>query len=151
MASSSPRESLKRHLHTQDSGCDTPATCTCAKATKRTKRSKPEGVLKTSPCRSPHLSSKAITSYKKTYKGGGELDWHFEVFKATQAHADATRVLYAGSEKHVTASMIWRHVHYVDLNKKMSDILLDMKLHQYVREHCVYPDADNSSITFSTE
>lgn len=96
------------------------------------KKQKTTGISNGSPMKkSAHLSH-----VLRVYKGLD--DWHLPIFRQTKLHTGATKVLYPGSDKHVTASLIFPDVLYVDFNKKMKPIFEDPAVLQWVADHKEY-------------
>ncbi|XP_060592466.1 uncharacterized protein LOC132747163 [Ruditapes philippinarum] len=79
-----------------------------------------------------------LTWFLKIYKGLD--DWHLSIFKATQQCTKAKTVLYPGSDKHLTASLCFPDVTYVDCNKKLEPIFNDDKVLGWVHENKLYSE-----------
>ena len=85
--------------------------------------------------------------YHKGYKGGAENDLHWDVFQKAQRFTEARRVLYPGCYRHLTTSLIFPDVTYVDYEKSVAPLYAvdddDNAVRAYVNQHKVY-DEDSS-------
>lgn len=90
------------------------------------------------------LSQKELNLYKKSYKGGGRKDIHFAIFEGVktwitkETNDTVYRVLYPGCHRHLTASLIFPHVDYVDYDKKVAALYHDAAAAQYVETNKIY-------------
>ena len=100
----------------------------------------------------PHLSK-----LLKVYKGTD--DWHMPIFrnvreyiaKQQQGHDDdghqssstSIRTLYPGSSRHITASLVFDDVTYVDCDTKVRDFFGDSRVLEWVGEHKEYEAESN--------
>lgn len=73
-------------------------------------------------------------------------DWHIAIFKEVLNFTKAQHVLYPGSDKHITASLYFPSVVYVDINKKVEGIFHDEQVLAWVDENKNY--SQNTKITF---
>lgn len=83
-------------------------------------------------------SSANFTWFLKIYKGMN--DWHIPIFRETVQYTKAMHVLYAGCDKHITPSLFFQSVVYVDCNKKLEGVFQDENVLQWVTEKKVYSD-----------
>jgi hypothetical protein len=84
------------------------------------------------------MPSKALSEYLSYYKGSN--DWHLKAFRLINDNFLPKRVLYPGSWIHITPSLVFSHVLYVDLFSKMETIFTDSELLEYVENHKEYQD-----------
>ena len=103
------------------------------------KREDGAGALKTKK------GSASLTAYFKSYKGGLG-DFHIPVFRALKNFTSAKKLLYPGCHRHVTASLIFSDVVYVDNYSKVAQLFSDEKVLQFVKENKEYEET--SSIKF---
>ncbi|CAN0380879.1 unnamed protein product [Ectocarpus fasciculatus] len=80
----------------------------------------------------------ALTAYKRSYKGGGASDFHFPIFQAAAELTDCKSVLYAGSHRHLTMSLAFPDVLYVDSDERVGDVFASTKAAEYVSENKTY-------------
>jgi hypothetical protein len=83
------------------------------------------------------MPSKVLNDYLSYY---GTNDWHLPAFRLIKKKFSSKKVLYPGSWIHVTPSLVFSHVVYVDLFSKMEKIFSDSELLQYVENHREYQD-----------
>ncbi|XP_053382989.1 uncharacterized protein LOC123539599 [Mercenaria mercenaria] len=76
--------------------------------------------------------------FLKVYKGLD--DWHIPIFQATQQYTKAKHVLYPGCDKHLTASLCFPLVVYVDVNKKLKPVFNDDSVLEWVKENKMYSE-----------
>ena len=89
--------------------------------------------------------SAELTAYFKTYKGGlGDI--HIPVFRALKKFTAARKVLYPGCHRHITASLFFESVVYVDNYVKIRGTFSDEKVLDFVKENKEY--TENPDITF---
>lgn len=79
------------------------------------------------------MPSKALTDYLSHY--GGTSDWHLQAFRLINKKFSPRRVLYPGSWIHLTPSLVFPHVVYVDSFSKMKKAFNDSDLLQYIEKH----------------
>ncbi|XP_057309442.1 uncharacterized protein LOC130647559 [Hydractinia symbiolongicarpus] len=85
----------------------------------------------------PKISSKELNLYFKSYKGGLG-DFHIPIFKSVNDIAKPTKVLYPGCHRHITASLIFEDVVYVDNYSKVQTLYDDPKALAWIDEHKEY-------------
>jgi len=112
---------------------------TAAKSPKRIKKSadaKKQPTSKTAATKARQGSAE-LTAYFKTYKGGlGDI--HIPVFRALKKFTSATNVLYPGCHRHITASLFFESVVYVDSYPKIKGTYSDDKVLDFVKENKDY-------------
>lgn len=79
------------------------------------------------------LRSAALTAYRRSYEKKGQPDAHQAVF-ASLPVATPKRVLYPGCHRHITASLCFSHVEYIDCDEKVSDVYKDEVVCQWVMQ-----------------
>ena len=89
--------------------------------------------------------SAELTAYFKSYKGGLG-DFHIPIFRSLKKIASPTKVLYPGCHRHVTASLIFQNVVYVDNYAKMNATYSDEKVVEFINENKEY--AETPEINF---
>lgn len=82
--------------------------------------------------------SAELSAYFRSYKGGLG-DFHLPVFRALKKFTSATKLLYPGCHRHITASLVFPHVLYVDNYAKIKSIFSDEKVMAFIRENKEYP------------
>lgn len=82
--------------------------------------------------------SASLTWFLKVYKGLN--DWHLPIFEAVEAFIRPNKVLYPGSDKHLTASLLFRNVVYVDFNQKLQPVFKDPNVIDWIKENKKYTD-----------
>ena len=90
------------------------------------------------------LKSKNLTWFLKIYKG--LEDWHLPIFRDTRSFTRASHVLYPGSDKHLTASLVFPSVIYVDYNKNVEPVFHDSAVTQWINDNKDYDK--NTDVTF---
>lgn len=90
------------------------------------------------------IPSKALNDYLLHY--GGVKDCHLPAFRIIKTKFPSRKVLYAGSWIHLTPSLVFSNVVYVDNYAKMGKAFNDSKLLQYIKDHAEY--AENPEIKF---
>lgn len=89
----------------------------------------------------PSLTGAAsLTAYKRTYKGGGAADFHFPIFQAAAELTNCKSVLYAGSHRHLTMSLAFPDVLYVDTDERVGDVFASESAAEYVSENKTYQE-----------
>ena len=76
-----------------------------------------------------------FTNYKK-----GTGDFHWPIFTALQKIVKAKYVLYPGCHRHVTASLMFPNVVYVDNYSKVEGVFTDQKVLEWINENKEYTD-----------
>lgn len=79
----------------------------------------------------PHL-----TKFLQVYKG--LEDWMLPIFRNVQAKYHPNVVLYPGSSRHITASLIFDNVTYIDMDKKVGEFFQDDRVREWVSTHKEY-------------
>ena len=83
--------------------------------------------------------SAALSAYFKTYKGGLG-DFHIPIFRALKKATSAETLLYPGCHRHITASLFFKNVVYVDNYAKIGPVFTDEKVMQFVKENKEFPE-----------
>lgn len=65
-------------------------------------------------------------------------DWHIPIFREVEHLTKAKHVLYPGCDKHVTASLFFPSVVYVDCNKKVEAVFKDEQVLEWVTVNKAY-------------
>ncbi|PAA80586.1 hypothetical protein BOX15_Mlig010969g1 [Macrostomum lignano] len=82
-------------------------------------------------------SVKHLSHFLRIYKG--LEDWHIPIFAAVkQFCGNIATVMYPGCDKHLTASLIFDNVTYIDLNSKMLPFFNDPAIHSWIEENKQY-------------
>ena len=84
------------------------------------------------------MPSKALNDYLSHY--GGVKDWHLPAFRLIKTKFLPRKVLYAGSWIHLTPSLVFSDVVYVDNFSKMEKAFNDSELLQYIQTHAEYQE-----------
>lgn len=84
--------------------------------------------------------SSALRAYKRAYQKKGQKDLHEQIFGAVPEIVGnlPKRVLYPGCHRHITASLVFPDVDYLDFDKKVADVYKDEKVKDWVlseRQH----------------
>ena len=82
------------------------------------------------------MPSKFLTDYLTRY--GGVNDWHLQTFQVLNNRFSPKKVLYPGSWIHLTPSLVFPHVVYVDSFAKMEKAFNDSDMLQYVEKHSTH-------------
>lgn len=80
----------------------------------------------------------ALTAYKRSYKGGGVSDFHYPIFQAAAELTDCKSVFYAGSHRHLTMSLAFPDVLYIDIDERVGDVFASASAAEYVNENKTY-------------
>lgn len=80
--------------------------------------------------------SSQLEKYLSYY--GGAKDWHLQAFLTLKESFSPKKVLYAGSWIHITPSLVFSHVVYVDRYSKMEKFFTDPYLLDYVSKNATY-------------
>eukprot|EP00914_Ancora_sagittata_P020717 GHVO01040857.1.p1 GENE.GHVO01040857.1~~GHVO01040857.1.p1 ORF type:complete len:241 (+),score=41.38 GHVO01040857.1:162-884(+) len=104
---------------------------------KTKKRTNEQPTSAVSPPKAKKLSTKELNAYFKTYKNG-DGDFHWPMFRELNKLLDAKTVLYPGCHRHITASLIFPDVVYVDYYTKIADCFTDPKVLEWVNAHKEY-------------
>jgi len=81
------------------------------------------------------MSSKALEKYLSHYKGID--DPHLRILRLIKKKYFAERVLYPGCWIHLTPSLVFPHVVYVDFFSKMESMFSDQELLEYIGTNSV--------------
>ncbi|CAE7265836.1 unnamed protein product [Symbiodinium natans] len=102
--------------------------------------------------RAPKKPSRAcLGKFLKSYKGLEDI--HLPLFREVQRIAKPRSVLYPGSYWHLTASLVFCKVLYVDCDSKVGRFFEDPALLDWVKEHKDYasiPEIDYRQQTFES-
>lgn len=79
------------------------------------------------------MTSKALEKYLSNY--GGIKDPHLQALKIIKDNYSVEKVLYPGSWIHLTPSLIFPFVVYVDFFSKMNSMFRDQELLGYIEAH----------------
>jgi hypothetical protein len=82
------------------------------------------------------MPSSALQEYLTSYHGIN--DWHLNAFRLISERFTPTRVLYPGSWNHVTPSLVFPYVIYIDLSARIERQFRDPALIQYIHDHAEY-------------
>lgn len=97
---------------------------------------------------SKKTGSSQLSAYMRSYlKNGAKEDYHAPIFCALQKEVQPEKVLYPGCHRHITASLFFPNVHYVDVDAKVGGLYRDKKALDFVADNKAYEG--NFSITFS--
>ena len=78
-----------------------------------------------------------LSSYRDKHDGGHDLLW---AFRLVAENSGCCRALYPGSYLHVTPSLVFPEVFYVDSTKGIGSALADPALLEYVNTHKDYSE-----------
>ena len=84
------------------------------------------------------MPSEFLSAYISRY--GGVNDWHRLAFQMVNSKFSPIKVLYPGSWIHLTPSLVFPHVVYVDSFSKMEKAFNDSDLLQYIKGHSRHQD-----------
>ena len=79
------------------------------------------------------MPSKALEKYLSHYQGTNDL--HLKPLRFIKNKYKVKRVLYAGSWIHLTPSLIFPYVVYVDSSTEMKSLFTDSELIEYIESH----------------
>ena len=98
--------------------------------------------------KAPASSAKNLRLYQKSYKGGARKDSHFVVFEEARKliGVGATKVLYPGCHRHLTASLVFPSLTYIDCDAKVGPLYEEPAAVQYVGDIKIYEE--ESSMEF---
>lgn len=82
------------------------------------------------------MTLKSLEKYLSYY--GGINDWHLQTFLKINNIFLPKKVLYAGSWIHITPSLAFSHVVYVDLFSKMDQFFTDKDVLNYIKQNSFY-------------
>mmetsp|Transcript_49579 Transcript_49579/g.91456 ORF Transcript_49579/g.91456 Transcript_49579/m.91456 type:complete len:247 (-) Transcript_49579:149-889(-) len=83
-------------------------------------------------------TSAGLRAYKKAYRGGGDMDFHFPILQAAGKLTKAKTVLYPGCHRHLTMSLIFPNVQYIDFDSRVWDTYAETASMDYVKENRQY-------------
>lgn len=85
-------------------------------------------------------SVRNLSHFLRVYKGLD--DWHLPIFSDVKDFcSDINNVLYPGCDKHISASLIFSDVTYIDFNSKMEPFFNDPPIRSWIEDNKKY---DNS-------
>lgn len=86
--------------------------------------------------------SRELAAYFKSYKNGLG-DWHLLIFTAVIdeifENEQTKKILYPGCYRHITPSLVFSHVVYVDSDSKMNSFFADDQVRGWVEDNKQYP------------
>jgi hypothetical protein len=82
------------------------------------------------------MSLRPLEKYLPNY--GGINDWHLQAFLVISKKFAPRKALYPGSWIHVTPTIVFHHVVYVDLFSKMEKNFTNSELLEYIEKHSEY-------------
>lgn len=82
------------------------------------------------------MTSKVLNDYLSYYEGTN--DWHLQAFRLINNKFSPKHVLYPGCWIHLTPSLVFSQVVYVDLFSKMEKAFNDSDLLKYIEKHSEY-------------
>jgi hypothetical protein len=83
------------------------------------------------------MSSSALQQYLAAYHGIN--DWYLYAFRVIAQRFTPQHVLYPGSWNHVTPSLVFPHVVYIERSARIKQQFQDAELKQYIQNHTEYP------------
>ena len=75
------------------------------------------------PIKRPRKWSTALLAYLKSYRNGDEM--HLSLFRAVQKLVQPEKVFYPGCHRHVTASLTFKDVIYVEIDSRVRSCFED--------------------------
>ena len=84
------------------------------------------------------MPSSALQQYLMAYHG--VKDWHLFAFRLISQRLAPRQVLYPGSWNHVTPSLIFPYVVYIELSSRIERQFQDPTLRQYIHYHAEYSE-----------
>ena len=94
-------------------------------------------------------SSKELSAYFKSYKNGIN-DFHLSIFRETRKIVKPKRVLYPGCYRHVTTSLIFENVVYVDCDSKLKNCFQDKEVLDWINENKEYENESTMKFVCKT-
>jgi hypothetical protein len=82
------------------------------------------------------MKSSALTAYKRSYQKRGARDAHELVFGSLSQIFPKwlpSKVLYPGCHRHITSSLVFSHVDYVDCDSKVKNVYEDAAVREWIR------------------
>ena len=92
------------------------------------------------------MPSKFLKDYLSRY--GGVHDWHLQAFRVLNNRFSPRRTLYPGSWIHLTPSLVFPDVVYVDSFSKMKKAFNDPDLLQYIEQASILAQKGKLPPTF---
>ncbi|CAJ1948295.1 unnamed protein product [Cylindrotheca closterium] len=93
------------------------------------------------------FKSPGLTAYKRSYQKKGQKDIHEQVFGSLSEivgdHHVPKRVVYPGCHRHITASLCFPNMDYVDCDKKVANVYQD----EVVKDWILSETQEQSSTT----
>eukprot|EP00916_Digyalum_oweni_P009481 GHVL01016000.1.p1 GENE.GHVL01016000.1~~GHVL01016000.1.p1 ORF type:complete len:257 (+),score=94.29 GHVL01016000.1:61-831(+) len=86
----------------------------------------------------PEKSSIALSSYFKSYANNKLEDFYVPIFRALSKEINIKTVLYPGCHRHITPSLFFNDIHYIDIDNKVSNIYYDKKSIKYINDNKEY-------------
>lgn len=83
------------------------------------------------------VSSRELSAYFKSYKNGFN-DIHWPIFREIDKIIKPSNVLYPGCHRHITASLVFKDVVYVDNYKKVEPCYSDPKVLEWLNSNKEY-------------
>ena len=83
--------------------------------------------------------SAELTAYFRSYNGGLG-DFHMHIFRDLKRFTSAKKVLYPGCHRHITPSLFFQNVVYVDNYAKIKATYSDEKVLDFVKEYKEFPE-----------
>lgn len=82
------------------------------------------------------MPSSPLQQYLTSYHGVN--DWHLFAFRLIAQRFAPRQVLYPGSWNHVTPSLVFQYVVYIELSARIEQQFQDPTLRQYIHDHAEY-------------
>jgi len=100
----------------------------------------------------PHPKSAPCKAYAKSYRKGGAPDPHEAVFQSLAQFLSSSlrsgspdfKVLYPGCYRHITPSLFFPHVDYVDCDSKVRDVFEDDEVREWIVTDSRYYNPNNN-------
>ncbi len=84
------------------------------------------------------MASSALQQYLTSYQGVN--DWHLFAFRLIAQQFAPRQVLYPGSWNHVTPSLVFPYVVYIELSARIERQFQDSALRQYIHDYAEYTE-----------
>lgn len=83
--------------------------------------------------------SAELTAYFRSYNGGlGDI--HMHIFRDLKRFTSANKVLYPGCHRHITPSLFFQDIVYVDNYAKVKGVYSDEKVLDFVKKYKEFPE-----------
>lgn len=82
--------------------------------------------------------SRQLSAYFRSYSKNGNKDPHFSIFSSLKAIVKPKTVLYPGCYRHITPSLFFPDVHYVDSDRRVAGIYNDTKAYAFIESNKIY-------------